>query len=297
MKVKNLLFIVGLVLIFGISGYYLGTKKQGKIPQPTIPATATPIQKACSSEAKVCPDGTSVGRSGPNCEFAVCPSSVITKIQNTNIPQLTFQQILTKYCEKIGDERTYYHAVKSAILPIKINTDAVKIKYIGTDSFACAGENQSGTDYITIQLVDNNRVNLYDKNSKELGHGGPPFLGSFNPVIKTINNIKYSVIMANDGPIFVGTVPVTLRAEKTISLENGEEVFANVNTTIIQANDPRLIEFLNKYSKDDSEGRREIVNYDFYEDMVKTFFQDLTTAENKTKIEELDKILSAFSAY
>ncbi len=31
-------------------------------------------QKACTMEAKLCPDGSSVGRVGPNCEFAPCPS-------------------------------------------------------------------------------------------------------------------------------------------------------------------------------------------------------------------------------
>lgn len=28
---------------------------------------------ACTMEAKLCPDGSYVGRTGPNCEFAVCP--------------------------------------------------------------------------------------------------------------------------------------------------------------------------------------------------------------------------------
>ena len=28
---------------------------------------------ACTTEAKICPDGSSVGRTGPNCEFAECP--------------------------------------------------------------------------------------------------------------------------------------------------------------------------------------------------------------------------------
>jgi hypothetical protein len=28
---------------------------------------------ACTEEAKVCPDGSSVGRQGPDCEFAPCP--------------------------------------------------------------------------------------------------------------------------------------------------------------------------------------------------------------------------------
>jgi tryptophan-rich sensory protein len=29
---------------------------------------------ACTQEAKLCPDGSAVGRTGPNCEFAPCPS-------------------------------------------------------------------------------------------------------------------------------------------------------------------------------------------------------------------------------
>ena len=28
---------------------------------------------ACTQEAKICPDGSAVGRTGPNCEFAPCP--------------------------------------------------------------------------------------------------------------------------------------------------------------------------------------------------------------------------------
>ena len=30
-------------------------------------------QQACTREAKVCPDGSAVGRTGPNCEFSPCP--------------------------------------------------------------------------------------------------------------------------------------------------------------------------------------------------------------------------------
>jgi hypothetical protein len=30
-------------------------------------------QIACTMETKICPDGSSVGRTGPNCEFAACP--------------------------------------------------------------------------------------------------------------------------------------------------------------------------------------------------------------------------------
>ena len=35
-------------------------------------------EKACTQEVMVCPDGTSVGRVGPNCEFAPCPTPLLT---------------------------------------------------------------------------------------------------------------------------------------------------------------------------------------------------------------------------
>lgn len=34
----------------------------------------TPQPVACTEEAKICPDGSAVGRVPPNCEFAPCPS-------------------------------------------------------------------------------------------------------------------------------------------------------------------------------------------------------------------------------
>ncbi len=46
-------------------------------PAPTKPSTSTPAAPvACTMEAKMCPDGSYVGRSGPKCEFAACPTIV-----------------------------------------------------------------------------------------------------------------------------------------------------------------------------------------------------------------------------
>lgn len=39
-------------------------------------ASKAPV--ACTADAKLCPDGSSVGRSGPNCEFDACPAPVAT---------------------------------------------------------------------------------------------------------------------------------------------------------------------------------------------------------------------------
>lgn len=39
-------------------------------------------QIACTMEAKICPDGSAVGRSGPNCEFAPCPEKTNVNLAN-----------------------------------------------------------------------------------------------------------------------------------------------------------------------------------------------------------------------
>ncbi len=38
--------------------------------------------KACTEEAKICPDGSAVGRTGPNCEFAPCPAAEVDETDN-----------------------------------------------------------------------------------------------------------------------------------------------------------------------------------------------------------------------
>ncbi|MFA7654357.1 MAG: hypothetical protein WCX97_05000 [Candidatus Magasanikbacteria bacterium] len=42
-----------------------------EIPLILVEENSQPI--ACTAEAKLCPDGSAVGRTGPNCEFAPCP--------------------------------------------------------------------------------------------------------------------------------------------------------------------------------------------------------------------------------
>lgn len=43
-----------------------------KFTEPEATSSSLPV--ACTMEAKICPDGSAVGRSGPNCEFAPCPT-------------------------------------------------------------------------------------------------------------------------------------------------------------------------------------------------------------------------------
>ncbi len=65
---KNALIALGAVLILGGALWYL----QGRVPESTT-------AEGCSTEVKRCPDGTDVGRVGPSCDFAACPSEDASK--------------------------------------------------------------------------------------------------------------------------------------------------------------------------------------------------------------------------
>lgn len=64
---KQLLFFVVLLLVLGITGFLYRYTMES--PQ----ANTNTELAACTLEAKVCPDGSSVGRIAPSCEFAMCP--------------------------------------------------------------------------------------------------------------------------------------------------------------------------------------------------------------------------------
>lgn len=44
----------------------------GPTPRILVPKNENP-PSACTLDAKICPDGSAVGRTGPNCEFQKCP--------------------------------------------------------------------------------------------------------------------------------------------------------------------------------------------------------------------------------
>jgi hypothetical protein len=75
MSQKNLVtMLIIIIVLLGVSlGYVLITKKAEAPVQTNPNPSGNNPGTACTQEAKVCPNGTSVGRTGPNCEFAPCP--------------------------------------------------------------------------------------------------------------------------------------------------------------------------------------------------------------------------------
>lgn len=63
---KQLLAGVAILFVVGIASFlYRNTVER---PGVVVP------EGACTMEAKICPDGTSVGREGPSCAFSPCPA-------------------------------------------------------------------------------------------------------------------------------------------------------------------------------------------------------------------------------
>lgn len=62
------IFIIAILFLIGIGAYFYARNSYLSSLKST--------QQACTEDARICPDGSSVGRTGPNCDFAPCPTSV-----------------------------------------------------------------------------------------------------------------------------------------------------------------------------------------------------------------------------
>ena len=87
-KSKRILFIFFvLVLLTGVSYF------------AWIIFVRQPELVACTKEAKLCPDGSYVGRTGPGCEFAECPSGsnqALSDFGNDQLEQAVTDYLLTQ---------------------------------------------------------------------------------------------------------------------------------------------------------------------------------------------------------
>lgn len=71
-EMKNAILWVILLVIVGIAGFLYRATLEA--PQHATNSEGT----VCPQDAYVCPDGTSVSRAAPSCEFAACPAPNVT---------------------------------------------------------------------------------------------------------------------------------------------------------------------------------------------------------------------------
>jgi hypothetical protein len=96
MKNYTIIGVVALVVIVGV--VWAMNAQVAKAPGGAqIPSNTQPpgTVKACTQEAKICPDGSAVGRMGPNCEFAACPTAAPAATTTTTTTTTTTSGTVT----------------------------------------------------------------------------------------------------------------------------------------------------------------------------------------------------------
>jgi len=78
---KQLAFFLVLILVLGVCGFLYRNTLEA--PNRNTAASST-AGNVCPLDAKICPDGTSVGRTGPNCSFAACAAPNV-ELKQANI--------------------------------------------------------------------------------------------------------------------------------------------------------------------------------------------------------------------
>lgn len=91
--------VIGLVLGAGI-GYYIGSQQENRNNNEANVNGGV----ACTMEAKLCPDGSAVGRIPPDCEFAKCPGEGSSSSGISGIVLLGPQCPVVRQGEECPDE-------------------------------------------------------------------------------------------------------------------------------------------------------------------------------------------------
>lgn len=115
---KKLLFLSSFLLLAGCSHLNNSPVKPTQITDDSI--NQAPI--ACTKDAKVCPDGSSVWRIAPDCEFEACPDSTAPAkivVKDVNMKDLAFTPAIINI--DVGTQITW------------INNDTVEHDVIASD--------------------------------------------------------------------------------------------------------------------------------------------------------------------
>lgn len=69
--------LIGVLVLVAIGGLWAASEREVQAPD----------RLTCTQEAKICPDGSAVGRTGPDCSFAECPGTSGSIILEARIGQ------------------------------------------------------------------------------------------------------------------------------------------------------------------------------------------------------------------
>ncbi len=163
-------------------------------------APITQQPQACTMEAKLCPDGSSVGRTGPNCEFAQCPS--VLEGYSTSTGTVTIPTDSTLVSDTSNTNTMEFDAQKQYIAVLHTSAGDIEVTL-----------HKGQTPNTVKNFVTLARKNFYDKtifhrvikgfmiqggDPEGTGMGGPGY--KFNDEPFTGEYTRGTIAMANAGP-------------------------------------------------------------------------------------------------
>lgn len=77
MQKKHIIIVVCTLVIVALLGFFAVDR---------LKSNSGLSLRACTMEAKLCPDGSAVGRTGPHCEFAECPDTIPVLTSPATVP-------------------------------------------------------------------------------------------------------------------------------------------------------------------------------------------------------------------
>lgn len=84
-------------------GFYFGVQHQKLITPVSTPLPSQQHIPACTQESKICPDGSAVSRTGPNCEFAACPTNPVASQSLTCLDNAKYR-VVSKQIEAVASD-------------------------------------------------------------------------------------------------------------------------------------------------------------------------------------------------
>lgn len=116
-------------------------------------------QIACTMEAKLCPDGSAVGRTGPNCEFAKCPEIKNDKADLIQVSAPLPGTLVTSPLDILGTARgTWYF---EASFPVRI--------YDANNTLLGTAIAQAQSDWMTENFVPFKTTLVFSTPTTETG--------------------------------------------------------------------------------------------------------------------------------
>lgn len=197
---KNIYIVLGILAVL-LLGYFLVIKE----------GTHESEQIVCTADALICPDGSGVGRDGPNCEFATCPNKAFF---SGELIQQGSDFFLAIDAPKESVEEVTYS------LPLKLSRTSNAVGTLVGKQVRVTGSFSTGST-LEVETLEADK----DDTSANMKVGETKFI---NGVRVTLNKIVEDSRCPSDVVcVWAGrlVVSLTLKSdtdEETLNLESGE---------------------------------------------------------------------------